>query len=127
MTTKTNAKPGAAIKPGMYYLPELPYGFKDLEPHISEEQLRIYAIGYRSLCGQKPDFIEIYNIDENKTDHRKQIVDSDLEETRKLIYASADNIKKNILSKKCSLENCTTCYKSHLCLSTEKRKELGVK
>ena len=95
--------------------------------NISEEQLRIYAIGYRSLCGQKPDFIEIYNIDENKTDHRKQIVDSDLEETRKLIYASADNIKKNILSKKCSLENCTTCYKSHLCLSTEKRKELGVK
>lgn len=26
----------------IYTLPELPYGYKDLEPHISEEQLRIH-------------------------------------------------------------------------------------
>ncbi|MBI5253726.1 MAG: superoxide dismutase [Euryarchaeota archaeon] len=26
----------------LYSLPELPYGYKDLEPHISEEQLRIH-------------------------------------------------------------------------------------
>ena len=26
----------------LYQLPELPYGYKDLEPHISEEQLRIH-------------------------------------------------------------------------------------
>jgi len=26
----------------LYTLPELPYGYKDLEPHISEEQLRIH-------------------------------------------------------------------------------------
>jgi Fe-Mn family superoxide dismutase len=44
MTTKTNIKTAArtAIKPGMYYLPELPYGYKDLEPHISEEQLKLH-------------------------------------------------------------------------------------
>lgn len=28
--------------PKLYVLPELPYGYKDLEPHISEEQLRIH-------------------------------------------------------------------------------------
>ena len=26
----------------MYKLPDLPYGYKDLEPYISEEQLRIH-------------------------------------------------------------------------------------
>jgi superoxide dismutase, Fe-Mn family len=30
------------IKPGMYYLPDLPYGYRDLEPYISEEQLKIH-------------------------------------------------------------------------------------
>lgn len=28
--------------PKLYVLPELPYGYKDLEPHLSEEQLRIH-------------------------------------------------------------------------------------
>lgn len=48
MTTNTNIKttnkPTAksAIKPGMYYLPELPFGYKDLEPYISEEQLKLH-------------------------------------------------------------------------------------
>lgn len=42
--TKPLTKPGtrSSLKPGMYYLPDLPYGFKDLEPHISEEQLKIH-------------------------------------------------------------------------------------
>lgn len=30
------------VTPKLYVLPELPYGYKDLEPHISEEQLRIH-------------------------------------------------------------------------------------
>jgi len=39
-TTRTAGKPAA--KPGMYYLPGLPYGLKDLEPYISEAQLTIH-------------------------------------------------------------------------------------
>jgi Fe-Mn family superoxide dismutase len=46
MTTKTtaSAKPSGKtpVKPGMYYLPPLPYGLKDLEPYISEEQLTLH-------------------------------------------------------------------------------------
>jgi superoxide dismutase, Fe-Mn family len=37
---KSTAK--AAIKPGMYYLPELPFGLKDMEPYISEQQLTLH-------------------------------------------------------------------------------------
>jgi Fe-Mn family superoxide dismutase len=37
---KTSAKAG--VKPGSYYLPELPYGLKDLEPQISEAQLTLH-------------------------------------------------------------------------------------
>ncbi len=39
-TTKTPVK--SPTKPGMYYLPELPYGLSDLAPHISEEQLKVH-------------------------------------------------------------------------------------
>jgi superoxide dismutase, Fe-Mn family len=46
MTTKTksSAKTSTSptIKPDLYYLPELPYQFADLEPYISEEQLKIH-------------------------------------------------------------------------------------
>ncbi len=42
--TKNTARTGTktALKPGMYYLPDLPYGYKDLEPQISEEQLKLH-------------------------------------------------------------------------------------
>ncbi len=44
MTTKTTLKSAAKpkLKPGMYYLPELPYGYNDLEPYISEDQLTLH-------------------------------------------------------------------------------------
>jgi len=40
--SSTKASSRQAIKPGSYYLPELPYGLKDLEPYISEEQLKLH-------------------------------------------------------------------------------------
>jgi Fe-Mn family superoxide dismutase len=39
-TSKPAKKPG--LKPGTYYLPELPYSLKDLEPYISEQQLTLH-------------------------------------------------------------------------------------
>jgi Fe-Mn family superoxide dismutase len=42
--TSTTNKPRskAGLKPGSYYLPDLPFGYKDLEPYISEEQLKLH-------------------------------------------------------------------------------------
>ena len=46
MTTNTGTSssetPKSKLKPGTYYLPELPYGLKDLEPYISEQQLTLH-------------------------------------------------------------------------------------
>jgi superoxide dismutase, Fe-Mn family len=42
MTTNTKATAKTSTKSGMYYLPELPYGLKDLEPFISEAQLTLH-------------------------------------------------------------------------------------
>ena len=42
MATSSNVKTKPSIKPGMYYLPELSYGLKQLEPYISEEQLKLH-------------------------------------------------------------------------------------
>jgi len=42
MAARTRHTAKSAIKPGMYYLPELPYGYSELAPYISEEQLKIH-------------------------------------------------------------------------------------
>jgi len=42
MTTKTKTSAKLSAKPGMYHLPELAYGLKDLEPYISEGQLTLH-------------------------------------------------------------------------------------
>jgi Fe-Mn family superoxide dismutase len=42
MSANTRASTKSGLKPGMYYLPELPYGLKDLEPYISEGQLTLH-------------------------------------------------------------------------------------
>lgn len=41
-TASSSSASGSKIKPGTYYLPELPYGLKDLEPYISEQQLTLH-------------------------------------------------------------------------------------
>ncbi len=42
MATKAKTTNKPSTQPGMYYLPELPYGLKDLEPFISEAQLTLH-------------------------------------------------------------------------------------
>jgi DNA helicase-2/ATP-dependent DNA helicase PcrA len=56
---------------------------------VSIEQLSLYALGYRDLSGEQADFLEIYNLDENRS-HRRELLDSNLEEIRHKIIEAAE-------------------------------------
>ncbi|MDD4200516.1 MAG: PD-(D/E)XK nuclease family protein, partial [Eubacteriales bacterium] len=100
---------------------------KPIADDVSEKQLKIYAIGYENLTGKNVDFIEIYNIDENKVMDRQHVDKADLESVKKGIIDAASNIKKNMFEKKMSKDNCKDCYKCNLCLDAKKKSEYGIK
>jgi len=65
-------------KPKFYVLPQLPYGYKDLEPYISEEQLRIHHAKHHQA------YVNGANAILQKLDNaRKENMDLDVKSTLK--------------------------------------------
>lgn len=89
---------------------------------IAEEQLKIYALGYRSLTGRNADFLELYNLHNNEAD-RKKITEVDLSKTKVLIENATKAMRENALSKVCEKDKCMDCDMSYLCLSKVRKKE----
>lgn len=81
---------------------------------VSMEQLSLYALGYKDLSGEQADFLEIYNLDENRP-HRRELLDSNLEEMRRKIIQAADAIRGNHLERTCEARVCTTCRLNTIC------------
>lgn len=86
------------------------------------EQLSLYALGYQELSGEKADFLEIYNPDEEMPHpDRKELLNERLDSIRHLIIRSADNIRAN-RSDKCGDKNmCEVCYYMKLCSGSDGR------
>jgi DNA helicase-2/ATP-dependent DNA helicase PcrA len=94
---------------------------------LSEEQLKIYSIGYNKLTGEDAHFIEIYNLEDNNVIDRKKLNKEDIDKTKNNIIKAADNIRNNLLMKQCDNKRCKDCYINGICLFREKKKEYGVK
>ncbi|MCU0849276.1 MAG: ATP-dependent helicase [Spirochaetes bacterium] len=94
--------------------------------NISEEQLKIYALGYKKLSGEDADYMEFYNLDTNEQD-RKRLNADDLQKTSEKIVSAANNIRSDKLEKKCIKERCKSCYMSHICLHTDIKQNFGIK
>jgi len=77
----------------------------------SHDQLALYALGYKELTGEKADFLEIYNLDDN-TPNREELKVDDLSEIRTKIIDAADKIRQNHLDGKCGDPNCACRFKS---------------
>lgn len=93
---------------------------------VSEEQLKIYALGYKKLSGENADYIEFYNLESNERDP-KLLQKDDMTATERNIVNAANNIRSDRLDKKCDAKKCSTCYMNHLCLTVEKKMEYGIK
>lgn len=98
---------------------------RDVTECINAEQLKIYALGYMKLTGEKADYLEIYNLDNAESD-KQRVTDSLLQDVGNDIREAATKIRANDLPRKCSKEKCQDCYLNYLCLNKKEKREFGV-
>jgi DNA helicase-2/ATP-dependent DNA helicase PcrA len=73
-------------------------------------QLELYSLGYEALTGQKADFLEIFNLDENKP-YRTELTTKAMDEMKKTIRDAAHKIRENDLNDCCGKSDCVCRFK----------------
>ena len=89
------------------------------------EQLKIYALGYQELTGEKANYMEVYQLDSEKR-IKEEVTETVIQDVRKDIADAATNIRNNNLMRKCNKENCSKCHLNHLCLSKKEKKQYAI-
>jgi DNA helicase-2/ATP-dependent DNA helicase PcrA len=83
---------------------------------VTETQLHIYALGYHELTGRNADYVEIYELDEQKQKTRS--VDEDfMDEVKRNVRSAANALRKNQLAPNPRVKTCATCDYRKLCSS----------
>jgi DNA helicase-2/ATP-dependent DNA helicase PcrA len=81
---------------------------------VTETQLHIYALGYQELTGRNADYVEIYELDEQKQKTRS--VDADLmKEVKSAVKGAAKALRENTLKAKPHKKTCGECDYCNLC------------
>jgi DNA helicase-2/ATP-dependent DNA helicase PcrA len=81
---------------------------------ITEDQLHIYALGYRELTGKDADLVEIYELDERK--RKPRAVDEDfIRGVRTKIGTAAESLRNGTLATAPAPETCENCDYRGMC------------
>jgi len=81
---------------------------------VTETQLHIYALGYQELTGRGADYVEIYELDEQK--QKRRSVDEDfIADVKRDVRAAAAALRSNDLPPKPHEKTCANCDYCHLC------------
>jgi DNA helicase-2/ATP-dependent DNA helicase PcrA len=81
---------------------------------VTETQLHVYALGYQELTGRRPDFVEIYELDERKRKPRS--VDNDfIEDVRNKTRDAAAALRSGTLPATPTTKKCTACDYRGMC------------
>ncbi len=81
---------------------------------VTETQLHIYALGYQELTGQPADYVEIYELDEQKQ-KRRSVDDQFLDDVKRDVRGAAHALRENRLPPKPSAKTCGRCDYCNLC------------
>jgi DNA helicase-2/ATP-dependent DNA helicase PcrA len=86
---------------------------------VTETQLHIYALGYQELTGRDADYVEIYELDEQKQKTRS--VDADfMDDVKRDVRNAASALRDNHLVPNPHVKTCSTCDYRKLCSSALK-------
>ena len=81
---------------------------------VTEKQLHIYALGYLELTGRQADFVEIYELDQQK--QKKRSVDEDfISDVKKDVRSAARALRQNKMPTQPSKKTCSQCDFCRLC------------
>lgn len=81
---------------------------------VTETQLHIYALGYQELTGRPADYVEIYELDEQKQ-KRRSVDDDFIEDVKRDVLTAAAALRADDLQPKPHEKTCGWCDYGHLC------------
>ena len=81
---------------------------------VTETQLHIYALGYQELTGQRADYVEIYELDDQKQ-KRRSVDDDFIADVKRDVRAAAAALRSNDLAQKPHKKVCDRCDYWNLC------------
>ena len=81
---------------------------------VTETQLHIYALGYQELTGRSADYVEIYELDEQKQ-KRRSVDDEFIRDVERDVRAAAAALRENNLLATPAARKCSNCDYCNLC------------
>lgn len=81
---------------------------------VTETQLHIYALGYQELTGRPADYVEIYELDEQKQ-KRRSVDDDFIFDVKRDVRGAAQALRTNDLPPKPMPKSCGQCDYCNLC------------
>jgi len=81
---------------------------------VTEAQLHTYALGYRELTGRNPDYVEIYELDEQKR-KRRSVDDDFIDDVKRDIGKAATALRGNRMPPQPKKKICGRCDFRNLC------------
>lgn len=85
---------------------------------VTEQQLHTYALGYQELTGERPDFVEIYELEERKA--KPRTVDQEfIEDVVSQAKGAAQSLRNRKLPAKPGARKCGSCDFVGLCSKGE--------
>ncbi|MGJ5137223.1 ATP-dependent helicase [Bradyrhizobium oligotrophicum] len=81
---------------------------------VTETQLHIYALGYQELTGRRADYVEIYELDDQRQ-KRRSVDDAFVDDVKRDVRAAAESLRKNLLPPKPHKRSCGNCDYSYMC------------
>jgi DNA helicase-2/ATP-dependent DNA helicase PcrA len=81
---------------------------------VTETQLHVYALGYQDLTGRRPDYVEIYELDEGKRKTRS--VDDDfIDDVKTKTRGAAEALRVGALPAAPTAQKCGACDYRGMC------------
>lgn len=87
---------------------------------VTETQLHIYALGYQELTGRAADYVEIYELDDQKQ-KRRSVDDDFIDDVKRDVRQAAQALRDNRLPPKPSAKTCGQCDYCNLCSASAAR------
>lgn len=78
--------------------------------NVTMGQLELYSLGYEALTGEKADFLEIFNVDENSR-HRNELTQKAMDDMKETVIGAAQKISNNDLNECCGMTDCVCRFK----------------
>lgn len=81
---------------------------------VTETQLHVYALGYQELTGRRPDYVEVYELDERRRKPRS--VDDDfIADVKVKVRGAAASLRQGALPTDPSPKKCAACDYRGMC------------